>query len=115
MLDVPEVATQIVPSAERCHSIVAPAEVPDTLTVTLFAPIHTGDVPVTVPATGAALIVIVTAVAEVTVEHGELVARTYTSRVTALDDEFVNVNVNVVGLDVADNECHVAWLSSEYS
>jgi hypothetical protein len=114
VLNVPEVATQIVPSVERCHSIVEPAEVPDTLTVTLLDE-HIGDVPVTVPATGAALIVIVTAVAEVTVEHGELVARTYTSRVTALDDVFVNVKSNDVVPPITVNECHVAWLSSEYS
>ena len=71
--------------------------------------------PVAVPATGAGLTVTAKVGDEVTDEHGELVARTNTLRVTALDDEFVNVNVNDVGLDVADKECHVAWLSSEYS
>ena len=88
---------------------------PDTFTVTFPDPIHTGEVPVTVPATGAGLTVTSTVGADTTVPHGEFVERTNTLRVTALDDELVNVNVKVVGLPVTVNECQVIWLSSEYS
>jgi hypothetical protein len=98
---------------DRSQSMVPVA--PDTFTVTLPPPIHTGEAPVTVPATGAGLTVMVTAGAEVTVAHGELVDRTNMLRVTALNDELVKVNVNVVGLPLTVNECQVTWLSSEYS
>ena len=110
---LPPTVDQEVPFNERSQAMVVPDD-PTKLTVTV-PPEQIGEAPVAVPATGAGLTVTVTAVAEVTVEHGELVARTNTLRVTALDDELVNVNVNDVGLPLTVNECHVTWLSSEYS
>ena len=113
---LPPTADQLAPpSVERSHAIVPVAFATDTNTLPL--PEHTGVdvVKVTVPATGAGLTITVTVGDEVTVEHGEFVARTNTLRVTALDDEFVNVKSNDVVPPITVNECHVAWLSSEYS
>lgn len=76
---------------------------------------QTGLVVVAVPPTGAGFTKIVTAGAEVTVAHGELVARTKMLRVTELAEEFVKVKLKVVGLPITVNVFQVTWLSSEYS